>query len=77
MVPGFIIASGSVSKYLVEEEHSDELYLGVFISWDGGLNWNMIARGRHIFEIINKGSVILLASKNRAVDHVRYSINGG
>lgn len=77
MIPGFIIASGSISKYLVEEEHSSELYLGIFISWDGGLNWKMIARGRHTFEIINKGSIILLAAKNKSKDHILYSINGG
>jgi hypothetical protein len=41
--PGFIIASGSVGKYLA----NDQIYFGdnqgVFVSSDAGVGWKMIA----------------------------------
>lgn len=51
--PGFIIASGSISRYLVEEDDEEELYVGIFISEDAGLNWKMIKSGRYLFEVLN------------------------
>lgn len=75
--PGFVIASGSISKYLVGEEDMEEFYLGVFISNDAGLTWRMIARGRMLFEIINNGSVIVLAHKFFPTKYIQYSLNNG
>jgi hypothetical protein len=51
--------------------------MGVFISQDAGLNWSMVERGRHIFEIINNGSVIVMAPKTIPTMYVKYSLDGG
>ncbi len=75
--PGLIIASGSVSKYLVEKMHDEELYVGVFLSRDGGLNWKMINRGKFIFEILDKGSIIIIGPKGQSTSYIKYSLDSG
>lgn len=73
--PGLIIASGSVSAFLVERE--DDPYLGVFLSRDGGFTWTMIAQGRHSFALLDHGNVIVLAARSLPTAELTYSLDAG
>ena len=75
--PGLIIASGSISKYLVEEEDTDEFYMGLFISNNAGLDWKMIGRGRYLYEILDYGSLIIIAKKFTQSTYIQYSFDNG
>lgn len=76
-VPGLVIASGSISTYLRETNSLDDWYVGVFVSQDGGSSWRMALKGKYIFEILDRGSVIVAAPKDSRTDSVLYSLDNG
>jgi len=47
------------------------------MSRDGGLTWNEIAKGSHIYEISDHGGLIVMANDQKAVTEIQYSWNEG
>jgi hypothetical protein len=74
-MPGLIIASGSVGNYLTTDKNDSDI--GLFISRNGGLNWKMIKRGNYIFELLDNGSMIVIANRNFRVGYIEYSFDSG
>lgn len=74
--PGVIVASGSVGKYLAEEEDGSAK-IGVFVSENAGFDWRMIAAGNWVFEVLDRGSVLLMAEARTNVTSLRYSLDMG
>lgn len=47
------------------------------MSRDGGLTWNELMKGSHIYEIGDHGGIIVLASDQSATKTLKYSWNEG
>ena len=54
---GIILGIGNVGKHLAYEEDEVNTYL----SRDGGVNWEEVRKGSHIYEIGDHGALILMA----------------
>jgi hypothetical protein len=70
---GILIANGNIGRYLshVPEETS------TYLSRDGGLNWNEIRKGSHIYEIGDHGALILIADDKNPTNTIFYTWNEG
>lgn len=72
--PGVIIAQGNVGQLLsfMEEETS------TFLSTDGGVSWKEVLRGgSSIFEIVDQGSILVLADFRTPRNWLSYSTDLG
>ena len=74
-MPGFIIGSGSVGNYLMTDKNDNDI--GLFISRNGGLTWKMIKRGNYMFELLDNGSLIVIANRNFRDNYIQYSFDTG
>ncbi|KAJ7446295.1 Oligoxyloglucan reducing end-specific cellobiohydrolase [Mycena latifolia] len=72
MVPGLLVATGSVGHFLLPYERCD-----TFSSTDGGITWNMILPGAHKLSFGDSGSILVALSDEEGVHHLRYSLNSG
>mmetsp|Transcript_37568 Transcript_37568/g.33626 ORF Transcript_37568/g.33626 Transcript_37568/m.33626 type:complete len:295 (-) Transcript_37568:614-1498(-) len=70
---GIIIGTGNVGEYL---SHNDG-EINTYLSRDGGVTWDEIAKGSHIYEIGDHGSILVMAPNTIPVDYVIYSWNEG
>jgi hypothetical protein len=75
MMPGLMLATGNVGDYLITDKNDSSV--GLFITEDGGLNWRMIKRGNYLFELMDNGSLIVVASRNYRTAYVEFSFDGG
>ena len=74
-MPGLVIASGNVGAYLIADKNDSEI--GLFLSENGGLNWRMIKRGNFIYELLDNGSLIVVASRNYRSKYLEFSFDSG
>ena len=70
--PGFVMGVGSVGEHLRTYTESD-----TFLSTDGGLTWQMIAKGAHKYEFGDQGSIMVAVDDEEATDTVKYSLDLG
>lgn len=70
---GLLIGTGNVGYYL--QNKADEI--NTYLSRDAGLTWSEIAKGSHIYEIGDHGSIIVMADDQQATDYIEYSWNEG
>ncbi len=68
-----MIGTGNIGEYL--SLNSDEQ--NTYISIDGGRNWEMVAKGSHIYEVGDHGGIILMASDQIATNEILYSWDEG
>lgn len=71
--PGVILATGSVSPWLVDREDSINAYL----SRDGGMTWSQLAVGEHTYEMGDYGSLVLLSKTAVATSNILYTWDQG
>jgi hypothetical protein len=62
--PGVILATGNVGEYL------DFNNIWTLLSRDGGVNWYVIGKGSHIYEIGDQGGLIVMAEDQRASKYI-------
>lgn len=74
-MPGLIIATGNVAEYLVTDKNDNSI--GLFISENGGLSWKMIKRGNYIVELLDNGSLIVVADRNFSSAFLDFSFDSG
>jgi len=67
---GLILAMGNIEKRRSNDKHN------VYLSRDGGLTWFEIAKGLHMYEIIDHGGLIVMSSKQES-GVILYSWNQG
>lgn len=70
---GLLLSTGNVGYSLADR--SDEI--NTYLSRDGGLTWNEVVKGSHIYEIGDHGGLIVLADDQIATDTILYSWNEG
>lgn len=70
--PGFVMGVGSVGESLDRYDDSD-----TFLSTDGGVSWNMVAKGAHKYEFGDQGSILIMADDEDWTDEVKYSLDLG
>ncbi|KIM23057.1 hypothetical protein M408DRAFT_266851 [Serendipita vermifera MAFF 305830] len=69
---GLMMGVGNVGKIRSPYRDSD-----MFLTRNGGLTWEEVHKGTHIWEIGDSGSILVMASDERPVDHIKYSIDDG
>ncbi|EME89230.1 uncharacterized protein MYCFIDRAFT_55669 [Pseudocercospora fijiensis CIRAD86] len=69
---GLMIGTGNVGEYLEYKKDAD-----TFITRDGGLSWEVIAKGNWMWEYGDQGSIIVIVKENEVTDRVRYSLDEG
>lgn len=74
--PGVILASGSIGKYLSEEEDGNA-NIGLYISFNAGHSWQMLAKGRFVFEVLDQGSLIVFAPIMTLTSTIFYTLDSG
>lgn len=74
-MPGLIVATGNVGNYLVTDKNDSDV--GLFISKNGGLSWKMIKRGNYIYELLDNGSLLVIADRNYKDTALQYSFDAG
>ena len=67
---GIIFANGNVGEYLWEGGT-----INTYMSRDGGLSWTEVAKGSHVYEILDHGGIMMIAENNRPTDTLRYSLD--
>lgn len=68
--PGLVLTLGVASTNL-------KIYPDVFMSLDGGYEWQRVLRGKHRFSFGDHGGVIVAVPFRRYTKSLRYSIDGG
>lgn len=68
---GLVLAHGNVGTHLRDND------VGIFLSRDGGLQWYHIGIGKYIYEIGDRGGLIVMAKKGELVDSIEFSWNYG
>lgn len=71
--PGLILATGSVSKHLSNVPG----LINTYFSRDGGLTWEEVAKGSHIYEISNHGALLVMIKDQEATNKLLYSWDQG
>lgn len=71
---GIIMAVGSTG-YELERKHGAKV--NTYLSRDGGLNWQEVKKGSHIYEVGDHGGLIVMAKNNELTKEVIYSYNEG
>lgn len=70
---GIVLATGNLGKNLTPNGNAKNLYL----SRDGGLNWQSVMPGEFIYEIGDHGALIILAEINKPTRQVKYTWDEG
>ena len=70
---GLIVGNGNVGSYL--SHNLDEL--STFLSRDGGITWEEIKKGSHIYEIGDHGGLIVMADEMNPTNLIYYSWDEG
>ena len=70
---GLVLGTGNLGKRLTENGSMKHL----FLSRDGGLNWESIRRGTHIYEIGDHGAIIVIAKKREPTNFIEFSWDEG
>jgi hypothetical protein len=68
------MATGNVGGEL-ERVHVDRI--NTYLSRDGGLNWDEVMKGPHIYEFGDHGGLIVAAVNNAPTKEVLYTFNEG
>ena len=55
---GIVLGVGNIGEQLERRESSQ---MNTYLSRDGGMNWQEIAKGSHIYEIGDHGGLIVMA----------------
>ena len=63
------------TNHQLDRQSAEEL--NTFLSRDGGLNWQEVRKGPHIYEIGDHGGLIVMAEKQNATNEIYYSWNEG
>jgi len=71
---GIIMAVGNVG-YELDRKRPDRI--NTYLSRDGGLNWNEVKKGAHIYEIGDHGGLIVMAEHDKPTREIYYSFNEG
>ncbi|EGR30373.1 hypothetical protein IMG5_133680, partial [Ichthyophthirius multifiliis] len=71
--PGIIISMGNIGQYL----NTNMKDLNVYLSYDGGHEWNEVLQGPHIFEIGDHGGIILASKIGDQTNLIKYSWDEG
>ena len=69
---GLVMGVGNVGPYLTRKADGD-----LFMSRDGGINWNSIKKGPHMWEYGDQGSVIVVVDEKEPTNIVSYSLDEG
>lgn len=69
---GAKLAVGNVGKFLSPYADSD-----MFITRNGGFTWEEIHKGTHVWAFGDSGSILVMASDERPVDHVKFTTDDG
>jgi len=51
--------------------------VNTYLSRDGGLHWDEIKKGSHIYEIGNNGGIIVMAENQHSTMEIFYSFDEG
>lgn len=70
---GIILGTGNLGSNLTPNGHSKNLYL----SRDGGLNWQSVMPGEYIYEIGDHGALLLAAKTSEPTKELLYSWDEG
>ncbi|KAL4482775.1 hypothetical protein ABPG72_022335 [Tetrahymena utriculariae] len=70
---GLIIATGNTGQFLSHKAGSVNTYL----SRDGGLVWEEIRKGSHIYEVADHGSIIVMATDQEPTKNIIFSWDEG
>jgi len=68
-----VIAVGNIGRHLENRKE----YLNTYLSRDGGMNWQEIFKGPHLYFIGFRGYLILVCPKNKPITFVHYSLDEG
>jgi len=71
--PGIIVATGNVGQHLDRSESSTNTYL----STDAGLTWKEIRKGSHIYELGDRGGLLVMAPNVKQTTELVYSWDQG
>ncbi|CAG8770236.1 15643_t:CDS:2, partial [Dentiscutata heterogama] len=69
---GFLMGVGNVGSHLLSYEDCD-----TFLSTDGGITWNVVARGPHQYEFGDMGSLIVIIDDKNPTNYISYSSDYG
>ncbi|RHZ50479.1 hypothetical protein Glove_498g22 [Diversispora epigaea] len=69
---GFLMGVGNVGPYLLPYDQCD-----TFLSINGGLNWKVVAKGAHMYEFGNMGSLIVMVDDEVPTNYISYSYDYG
>lgn len=70
---GIVLATGNLGKRLTENNSAKHLWM----SRDGGLNWQEVRRGTHIYEVGDHGALIVIAKKREPTNYVEFTWDEG
>lgn len=70
---GIVLGTGNIGARLTDNDSQKSL----FLSRDGGLNWQVIRIGVHIYEIGDHGAIIAIAKKNAPTKQIDFSWDEG
>lgn len=70
---GLVMATGNLGERLTENNSVKNLYL----SRDGGLNWQAIKKGVYIYDIGDHGALIVIGKKRTPTNYVEFSWDEG
>lgn len=65
---GLVMGTGSVGRWLLDGTDS----VNTYYSHDGGVTWQEVAKGSHIYEFGDHGSLTIMAPDTKATDRVLY-----
>ncbi|KAI9798973.1 MAG: vacuolar protein sorting/targeting protein PEP1 [Piccolia ochrophora] len=69
---GLMIGVGNIGEYLGANQDAD-----TFMTRDGGVTWNMIKKGRYMWEYGDQGSIIVVVAELEATNVIWYSLDEG
>ncbi|KAL6064484.1 hypothetical protein QOT17_010881 [Balamuthia mandrillaris] len=73
---GLIISAGVVGPLSPNGQVSSNP-INTYFSRDAGVTWSEVAKGPHIYDFANHGSLILIADASRPTKDIKYSMNQG
>ncbi|KAI9281076.1 hypothetical protein BY458DRAFT_499521 [Sporodiniella umbellata] len=69
---GVLMGVGNYGPYLMSYDECD-----TFLSTDGGISWNMVREGAHMYEFGDMGTLIVMVDDEKDTDHVLWSKDRG
>lgn len=71
---GLMMGVGNVGEYLRKKNDDDT---SLFITRDGGVEWQAVKRGNYLWEYGDQGSIIVIVEQDVATTSVFYTLNEG